>query len=67
MVADVEVSMKTGKIVAKHLYVAHDNGITVDPDLVGEPGRRRVDPGPVARAARSGSRSTRTASRASTG
>ena len=32
--ADIEVNMKTGKIVAKHLYVAHANGITASPDLV---------------------------------
>jgi len=29
-VADVEVSKKTGKIVAKHLYIAQNNGITVN-------------------------------------
>jgi nicotinate dehydrogenase subunit B len=34
MVADVEVNMKTGKIVAKHLYIAHANGVSVNPDLV---------------------------------
>ena len=33
-VADIEVNMKTGKIVAKHLYVAHNNGITGSPDLI---------------------------------
>jgi nicotinate dehydrogenase subunit B len=35
MVADIEVSMKTGKIVAKHLYIAQNNGITINPQLVG--------------------------------
>jgi CO/xanthine dehydrogenase Mo-binding subunit len=34
MVADVEVSIKSGKIVAKHVYIAHTNGISVNPDLV---------------------------------
>jgi CO/xanthine dehydrogenase Mo-binding subunit len=34
MVADIEVSMKSGKIVAKNLYVAHTNGVTANPDLV---------------------------------
>jgi CO/xanthine dehydrogenase Mo-binding subunit len=34
MVADVDVNVKTGKIVAKHLYIAHVNGVTVSPDLV---------------------------------
>jgi CO/xanthine dehydrogenase Mo-binding subunit len=34
MVADVEVNMKSGKIVAKHLYVAHVNGVSMNPDLV---------------------------------
>ena len=34
MVADIEVSMKTGKIVAKHLYISHVNGVSVNPDLV---------------------------------
>jgi CO/xanthine dehydrogenase Mo-binding subunit len=33
IVADVEVNKKTGKIVAKHVYVAENNGITVGPDL----------------------------------
>jgi nicotinate dehydrogenase subunit B len=33
-VADIEVNTKTGKIVAKHLYVAHNNGITASPDLI---------------------------------
>jgi nicotinate dehydrogenase subunit B len=34
IVADVEVNVKTGKMVAKHLYVAQNNGITVGPQLV---------------------------------
>ena len=34
MVADIEVSMKTGKIVAKQLYVAHANGVSISPDLI---------------------------------
>jgi CO/xanthine dehydrogenase Mo-binding subunit len=34
IVADVEVNKKTGKIVAKHVYAAENNGITVGPDLV---------------------------------
>jgi len=34
MVADIEVDMKSGKIVAKHLYIAHANGVSVNPDLV---------------------------------
>ena len=34
MVADIEVSLKTGKIVAKHLYIAHVNGVSMSPDLV---------------------------------
>jgi nicotinate dehydrogenase subunit B len=34
MVADIEVSVKTGKIVAKHLYIAHTNGVSANPDLV---------------------------------
>jgi nicotinate dehydrogenase subunit B len=33
--ADVEVNMKTGKMVAKHLTVAQNNGITVNLDGVG--------------------------------
>jgi nicotinate dehydrogenase subunit B len=33
-VADIEVNKKTGKIVAKHLYVAMDVGIAVNPGLV---------------------------------
>jgi len=35
MVADVEVNIKTGKITAKHLYVAHNNAISSSPDLIG--------------------------------
>jgi nicotinate dehydrogenase subunit B len=34
IVADVEVNLKTGKIVAKHLYGAQDAGLTVNPALV---------------------------------
>jgi len=34
MVADIDVSMKSGKIVAKHLYIAHTNGVSMNPDLV---------------------------------
>jgi nicotinate dehydrogenase subunit B len=34
MVADIEVSIKTGKIVAKHLYIAHANGVSMSPDLI---------------------------------
>jgi CO/xanthine dehydrogenase Mo-binding subunit len=34
MVANVEVNMKTGKMVAKHLYIAQNNGITMGPQLV---------------------------------
>jgi nicotinate dehydrogenase subunit B len=29
-VADIEVNKKTGKIVAKHLYISQNNGITVN-------------------------------------
>jgi nicotinate dehydrogenase subunit B len=35
IVADVQVNMKSGKIVAQHLYVAQNNGITISPQLVG--------------------------------
>jgi CO/xanthine dehydrogenase Mo-binding subunit len=34
MVADVEVTKSTGKIVAKHLYIAQNNGVTAGPQLV---------------------------------
>jgi CO/xanthine dehydrogenase Mo-binding subunit len=34
MVADIDVDMKTGKIVAKQLYIAHANGISISPDLI---------------------------------
>jgi CO/xanthine dehydrogenase Mo-binding subunit len=34
VVADIEVNKKTGKIVAKHLYISQQNGITVNPQLV---------------------------------
>ena len=32
VVADIEVDKKTGKIVVKHVYVAQNNGITVNLD-----------------------------------
>jgi CO/xanthine dehydrogenase Mo-binding subunit len=35
VVADIEVSKKTGKIVVKHMYIAQNNGITISPQLVG--------------------------------
>jgi CO/xanthine dehydrogenase Mo-binding subunit len=31
VVADVEVNKKTGKVVVKHVYAAHDQGLTVNP------------------------------------
>jgi CO/xanthine dehydrogenase Mo-binding subunit len=34
VVADIEVSKKTGKIVVKHSYAAMDVGLAVNPDLV---------------------------------
>jgi CO/xanthine dehydrogenase Mo-binding subunit len=34
IVADVEVTKSTGKILVKHVYAAENNGITVGPDLV---------------------------------
>ncbi len=34
VVAEIEVNMKTGKIVAKHMYVAQVAGLTVAPSLV---------------------------------
>ena len=34
IVADVQVNIKSGKMVAKHLYVAQNNGITAGPQLV---------------------------------
>ena len=34
VVAEVEVNVKTGKLVAKHLYAAQDNGLTINPGLV---------------------------------
>jgi CO/xanthine dehydrogenase Mo-binding subunit len=34
VVADIEVNKKTGKIVAKQVWAAENNGITVGPDLV---------------------------------
>ena len=35
VVADIEVNKKTGKIVVKHLYISQNNGITINPQLVG--------------------------------
>jgi CO/xanthine dehydrogenase Mo-binding subunit len=34
VVAEIEVNKKTGKIVAKHLYISQDAGLTVNPALV---------------------------------
>jgi len=34
IVADVSVNIKTGKLVATHLYIAQNNGITIGPQLV---------------------------------
>jgi CO/xanthine dehydrogenase Mo-binding subunit len=34
IVADVQVNVKTGKLVATHLYIAQNNGITIGPQLV---------------------------------
>jgi hypothetical protein len=34
MVADVQVNMKSGAMVAQHVYVAQNNGITAGPQLV---------------------------------
>jgi CO/xanthine dehydrogenase Mo-binding subunit len=34
VVADVEVDKKTGKIVAKHIYVVEEAGLTINPALV---------------------------------
>jgi nicotinate dehydrogenase subunit B len=34
IVAEVEVNKRTGKVVAKHLWVAQNNGITIGPQLV---------------------------------
>ncbi len=34
IVADVSVNVKSGKLVAKHLYIAQNNGITIGPQLV---------------------------------
>src|SRR5262249_39264178 len=31
---DVQVNKKSGKMVAKHLYVAQNNGVTIGPQLV---------------------------------
>jgi nicotinate dehydrogenase subunit B len=35
MVADVSVNISSGKLVATHVYVAQNNGITIGPQLVG--------------------------------
>ena len=35
IVADVTVNKTTGKVVANHLYVAQNNGLTIGPQLVG--------------------------------
>jgi nicotinate dehydrogenase subunit B len=35
IVADVTVNKKTGKVVADHLYIAQNNGVTIGPQLVG--------------------------------
>jgi nicotinate dehydrogenase subunit B len=35
IVADVQVTKKTGKVVVKHLTIAQNNGITAGPQLVG--------------------------------
>jgi len=34
VVANVQVNLQTGKMVAKHVYVAQNNGITMSPSLV---------------------------------
>jgi CO/xanthine dehydrogenase Mo-binding subunit len=34
IVAKVEVNLTTGKITAKHMYAAQDNGITINPGLI---------------------------------
>jgi CO/xanthine dehydrogenase Mo-binding subunit len=34
IVADVQVNVKSGKILVKHLYIAQNNGITIGPQLV---------------------------------
>ena len=34
IVADVQVNMKSGKIIPKHLYIAQNNGVTMGPQLV---------------------------------
>ena len=35
MVADITVTKSTGKVIAKHLTIAQNNGITMGPQLVG--------------------------------
>jgi CO/xanthine dehydrogenase Mo-binding subunit len=35
VVADIEVNVKSGKIVVKHMYISQNNGITISPQLVG--------------------------------
>jgi nicotinate dehydrogenase subunit B len=34
VIADIEVNKKTGKIVVKHIYVAQDSGLLINPGLV---------------------------------
>ncbi len=34
IVADIQVNMKSGKIIPKHLYIAQNNGVTMGPQLV---------------------------------
>jgi CO/xanthine dehydrogenase Mo-binding subunit len=34
VVAEIEVNKKTGKILVKHLYVAQDSGLIINPELV---------------------------------
>jgi CO/xanthine dehydrogenase Mo-binding subunit len=34
VIAEIEVNKKTGKIVVKHLYMAQDSGLTINPGLV---------------------------------
>jgi nicotinate dehydrogenase subunit B len=35
IVADVTVNKTTGKVVANHLYIAQNNGVTIGPQLIG--------------------------------
>jgi CO/xanthine dehydrogenase Mo-binding subunit len=34
VVADIQVTKSTGKIIVKHMYIAQNNGITISPSLV---------------------------------